>query len=330
MALPTSTIVMALLTAVPFGLAIKDTVTGKSSFEVPPSTDDYSDASRDSYERAQREDEEKQAQVEARRTLELKGLVDALIPMDAKAQLRLPGYELGRPLGSGGRLEEQLLTLAHAAVEPVTNTDGTLKTLTISFPHYGDTDVCLQIGQRITEAWGESSRTYKSGTSRRHFTTPLTKPVQRVTFFDPEGSERCELLLEGYVAPTDFITKTETSTVPVWAVGKPAKKLIDKLGGYAFSDDMQIRWATPGVGEGASTTELYARIVKGKIVTLTATFQASENTIGAVAEKLVADFGEPTESDPVVWTKAKLSLATVDDIAGEYLFVAGEPLPEEE
>ncbi|GEM_PF-6776450 len=329
MALPTSTIVMALLTAVPFGLAIKDTVTGKGSFVMPSSGED--DASLESYERAQREYEEKEAQEEAQRALELKSVVDALIPMDTKAQLGIRGYDLNQPLSSGGKLEEQLLTLAHAAFEPVTNTDGTLKTLTISFPQYGDSDsVCSLIGQRLTDAWGEAPRTYKSGTSRRHFTTTLTKPVQRVTFFDPEVSERCSLLVEGYVAAPDFITKTESSTVPVWAVGKPAKKLIDKLGGYAFSDDMQIRWPAPGVGEGASGTELYARIVKGKIVTLTATFQASESTIGAVAEKLVAEFGEPTESDPLVWTKPKLSLTTVDDTAGEYLFVAGEPLPEEE
>lgn len=325
MALHTSTIVLALITAVPFGLAIKDTVQGKKAYDFSDHDGDDSE-SLDRYEEEFRQAQRIEEERAEREKATLQAAIEKLIPVSTAGVLR--GYELGTELPLDSNLQDSLRLEARAVFSPARKPDGTLKTMTITFPQYkGDTNVCSIVGERLDEAWGTPARTYLDGTSRRHYAA--TKPQQRVTFVDPGYGERCQLVVEEYIGPAAYVTKTETSTVPLWAVGKPAKKLIEKLGGDAFSDDTQIRWNRPGVGQGLGETELYARIVKGKIVTITAKFQASDVAIGAVAEQLVADHGEPEDSDPVVWKKSKLSLATVDDSAGEYLLVAGEPLPEE-
>lgn len=325
MALPTSTIVMALITAVPFGLAIKDTVTGKSAFDLP--RDDYRAAKMEleGYSRAQREYEER----EAKKAEDLRAAIDTLIPMTKQATLGLRGYALGRAVPDASSEQETLEELAHAVFDSTEAPDGTLKTLTISFPQYRrDENICLLVSQRLEDAWGSSERTYDNGVTRKHWATAST--MQRVSFLDPDDGGRCQLVVERVVGVPDFVNKTEASTVPLWAVGKPAAQLVAKLGDNAFSDDTQIRWTALGVGQGVGETELYARIVKGKIVTVTAAFQTSESSIGALAEHMTRELGEPTVTDPVVWTKAKVSLATRDDSAGEYLLVAGAPLPDEE
>lgn len=322
MALPTSTIVLGLLTALPFGLAIKDTVSGKPALDMRSDDEREAEEAIASMERAQREYEEQEAKTKA----QLEAAIDELIPIATPARLATP-YKVNRELpelSNMDRLEE----LGHAVVTPARNGDGTLKSLSISFPQHHDADVCSLVRHRLDEAWGSPERTYANGDDdRRHYAA--SEPHERITFINRDYG-RCELVLEGYVGARDFVNKTEASTIPVWAVGKPAAKLVDKLGGDAFSDATQIRWTRPGVGAGLGETELYARVVKGKVVTITAKFQTGESTIGVVAEHMVADFGEPTESDPVIWEKAKISLATVDDSAGDYLLVAGDPLPDEE
>ena len=321
MALHPSTIVMALLTAIPFGLAVKDTITGTGSLDVPRGEVPEEEASAESSNRAIREYEEQRDADAAK----LRAAIEKLIPAE-KGVIALPGYELGRALPDSSPDREQLEAM-RTDVTPVTS-DGTLKSLTIAFPQQRSNEaVCELVSQRLDE-WGTPSRTYLDGASRRHYTT--TEPHQRVTFVEPEGTGRCELVIENFVDVPSFITKTEESVIPLWAVGKSDTKLVGHLGANAFADARQIRWTELGVGEGLGETELHARVVKGKIVTITAKFQASEATIGALVEKLSADFGEPTETDPVMWKKAKLFIATLDDTAGTYQLVVGAPLPEEE
>jgi hypothetical protein len=321
MALHTSTIVMALITAVPFGLAIKDTAQGKTGYMA--SDEELDSEALDRYgESAHREYEEREAKEKA----ELVASIEKLIPMSAAGVLR--GYEVNTDTPISSELQDRLEMNAHAVFTPARKPDGTLKTMIISFPRYrGDTNVCSLVEERLEEAWGSPSRTYSNGNSRSHYAA--IKPQQRVTYLDPEGDERCSLVVEEYVNTSEYITKAETSAVPLWAIGKPAAKLVEKLGDDAFSDATQIRWNRPGVGLGFGETELYARIVKGKIVTITAKFQASDVSIGEVAEKLVEEHGAPEDAGAVVWTKSKLSLTTTDDTAGEYLLVAGEPLPDD-
>lgn len=323
MALPTSTIVMALLTAVPFGLAIKDTVTGKSAYDMP--SDEYREAeeSLENMDRAAREYEE----AEQKKMRELTTSIEKLIPMGTKAKLEVPGYAWNQTvLEMATDDKKRLEDVAHAVFDATTKPDGTLKTLTISFPQYrSGENICLLVSERLEEAWGGSQRTYDNGFTQKHWVT--TRPMQRVTFLDPDDGSRCLLALEEWVGIPDFITKTETSIVPLWAIGEPATKLVEKLGDNAFSDETQIRWNAVGVGEGLGETELYARIVKGKVVTVTAKFQTSEVSIGALVGHLDNEHGESTGDDPMVWKTAKLSLGTVDDTTGTYLLVAGESLP---
>lgn len=322
MALPTSTIVMALLTAVPFGLAIKDTVTGTSAYDARSDEEREKDEALEALER-EYEDQQQQKKVDLEASLE------QLIPTARKAIIGLPGYDLGQPTPEESSAQARLERVAYALISTTKNSDAKLNSVTISFPQYmSDENICLRVSQRLEDAWGSSSRTYGNSSSRKHWAT--TSPQQRATFIDPDGDERCAIVVEEFAGPLHFVTKTEASVVPLWAIGKSADKLAEKLGPDAYSDDTQIRWTGIGYGEGYGGTELYARSVKGKIVTVTAKFQTSAVSARALVDKLVADHGEPTVTDPAVWEKSKLSLATLDDSAGEYLLVAGAPLPDEE
>lgn len=308
MALPTSTIVMAVLTAVPFGLAIKDTVTGTPTIDTRSEAERLDDEANERMDRAQRE----YAEQEGKKKAELRSAIDALIPMSKPATVVLVEQE---------RLED----IAHAVFTPA---DGA-NPMTITFPEYrGDESVCSIVSERLDEAWGTAQRTYSHNDTRKHYAE--IEPQRRATFVDPDDDRRCELIIEPYVRPSEFVNKTETSIVPLWALGKPAQKLVEKLGGDAFSDATQIRWTKPGLGLGIHGTELFARVVKGKIVTITARFETSSESIGQLAEQLATEYGAPPEADPVVWKKAKITLATIDDSAGEYLITVGDPLPEEE
>jgi hypothetical protein len=328
MALPTSTIVMALVTAVPFGLAIKDTVTGTSAYDFPSDDDREDEDTLESMDRAAREYEEGQQKKKA----ELQAAIEKMIPMGRKGTLEIPGHVLSQAvLEVSSEEQERLEDIAHAVFTPTRKPDGTLASLTISFPQYrSDENICLLVGERLDEAWGVSSRTYASDTSRKHFVS--MSPQQRVTFVDPDDSARCELILEPFVYIFDFIGKAEPSIVPMWAIGKPAAKLVEKLGGDAFSDETQVRWTALGVGEGVGGTELYARVQRGRIVTVTAQVQTSEVTMSALVNQLTVDYGEPVDEgdDVMSWPKAKLSVKTLDESAGSYLFTAGQPLPTDE
>lgn len=330
MALPTSTIVLGLLTAVPFGLAIKDTISGTGTRGSASSDDDElvendPDAEHD-YERYQREREEAEAKARAA----LDGAIDRLIPSGTAGRLGLAGYEIGAAAPPSETPDRDVLErVTRMRLASGRSATGALDKLTLTFPAYVDEQsVCLTLSKRLANAWGDGEHTHAMGEARTHFVSE-TAPHTRVTFVEPDEGERCQLVAEPAIAPAAFLTKAETSTVPLWAVGKPAKLLVDKLGDTAFSDATQIRWTTAGVGAGLGGTELYARIVKGKIVTLAVKFQASASTIRAVAEQLVADLGEPLDGDPVVWPKAKVTLTTVDDTMGEYDLLVGAPLPEE-
>jgi hypothetical protein len=323
MALHTSTIVLAVITAVPFGLAIKDTVQGKTPYgSLMGDVSEDDSESDESFEAARREYEEREAKEKEERD----AAIASLFSTEA-GKLNLSGFALGRELKLDTAEQELLEARAHAVFRPSRTNDETLRSLTISFPQYGDNEVCDLVGEKLEERWGTPKRTYGDDSISWHYTTTTTTPPQRVTFVDPGGSERCQLVLEQHVLPADFVNKTPASTVPLWALGKPAAKLVEQLGDDAFSDATQIRWTALGVGAGLGTTELYARVVKGKIVTVTAKFNAASND--TLVEHLDATYGESTITDVMTWKAAKISLSLVDESTGDHLLVAGEPLPEE-
>lgn len=304
MAIPTSTIVMALVTAVPFGLAIKDTVQGKSAFDAPTEELLDVDEPTEVMDRAAMDYE----QAEQKRGLEIHAAVKSLIP-DTKG---VPHID-----------EAQVRATLRGTVAAKAN-----KT-TLTFPQYvGDSSVCSTIFVRMNDVWGPAEASYTDDYTLRTWVSGEAR--QRATFRDPNDDARCELVIEPFVAIPAFVNTTEESTVPLWAVGEPAAKLVGKLGADAFSDATQIRWTRPGVGNGYGETELYARVVKGKIVTITAKFQSTNETMLAMSEQLTSDFGAPSEIEASTWKKAKLSIAALDEGAGEYMITVGAPLPTED
>ena len=191
MALPTSTIVMALVTAVPFGLAIKDTVNAKP--EAPSEAYLKAEATLEGIDTASREQE---AASELRK-LAIDTAIEKLAHFGRPAELGVP-YAIGAKLADDHADVELLERDARAMFDYTLDRDESLKTVTITFPQYdSDHNICLLVSQRLDEAWGDSTRTFNESASRKHWArSGLKKPHQRATLLVPDDSSRCELLVE--------------------------------------------------------------------------------------------------------------------------------------
>ena len=316
----TSTIVMGLLTCVPFGLAIRDTVTG----------DNGGSGARAAYDDETYDDHESSAAFEARmRALEEAEAEEERLEEAARAEraqqlVSLYGAEpasLG-PAFAGIRLgvnEAELDGAALAGLYRTGRSTGTkidLEAVTgivhriVIDPALGASEddeeaLCEALDQRLRTAWGEGTERDE----RRQWAHPLSG--QRATLItDPS----CRYVVERYAPVTAWLGKDKAAVVPVWAIGQPAQRLLDVLGDRAQVDDDAIMWRGPGLDGGLGDTTLTAYTERGKVVTLEA---GSDGVPSALARQLTTTYGEPVDADDEVarWKgKPPISL----QVAGGY------------
>jgi hypothetical protein len=299
MPLPTSTIVFALVTCVPFGLAIRDTVTGK--YQVP---EIVLDEDRDSYEG---EDEDEMFEEDRRALLEeqlrksdlertmLQNAVNGLIGEgDASLGTTFDGLILGTSPAENAEVESRLDELRYTNnLEVTLLRDGeTVHSISIRPERANRQAVCDALEQRLDEQWGDGE---ERGTDRRVW---LDEASQQRALFDRSG---CELRFEKSSSLAQWLDRSESSLVPMWAIGQPAQKLIDTLGDHASVTSFEIEWTVRGIGAGAGTTQITAEVRKNKVVSLF----VSVETDPATQQRLVAHINELTGKDPqddaLVW-----------------------------
>ncbi len=329
MALPTSTIVMAVLTCVPFGLAIRDTVSGKA-LVIRSDDNDYGASDDDvdyAAENARREAEE--AAVRAAERVE-----EANKEQLRAARRSLFGAEVAT-LGSGfsgitlGMNEGDIRSETVTALETATRVDvelvsnGTLDMILIKSDirasEDDDAELCSQLGSDLQDAWGRGQTEDYEG---RYWMNPITRT--RASLSAPDG---CRFRLEKYVEPKEWVTKARTSSVPTWLVGQSIAKLREHLGTRSqFEDtDREVTWVGVGVGVGSGETRFQAHFVKGKVVALTATTDTFDVTRDAVIAQLTALYGPAIEDDEGVhWKRPALS---VDDYDGAGIRVTAGTVP---
>lgn len=291
MRIPTSTIVMILVTAVPFGLAIRDSVRGHDA-----ATDDpweIKDEAR-AAEAAQMEAElarEQTTEAASARAL-------------AQARDRFLG---ARPGTTGIALSafsepsfEQLERDAHLSA--LEKRDGHHRTSELEL----DLDGCDDFAVAITAKWGAS---------------PTGVWIDRETnvraSFEPST---CRLRFANFVSPAAWV-----QAIPFAAIGHAATELGDTLA-LTDEDEAGFTWHDAGAG-GADDTTFDAYVKAGKLVGVSAATSVDADTADAIKAELVKQFG-PAKTDPsngfFVW-KGRLPLQL--DLHDGHVMVQAGALP---
>ena len=259
---------MSLVTAVPFGLAIRDTVRHPSANEDALDFDgSHARARALAAEQARWEAEERAAQArhEAARAKAIHALYGA-----APASLGsvFDGIHLGAPSTEfqpdAARRAIQALE-SESGIEVAFDTDfAQLRGITVDL---GDT--CDDLATQLRAAWGASPwATWRAPDGQRaHLDT-----------------DACSLTFDRSVDAAAWVDLDKTAVVPLALVGRPASDLDGHVADD--SDDTGMSWRGPGLGMGNGGTEVQVDVENAKIVAVSAEVDADPGTIQAVQDRL--------------------------------------------
>ncbi len=291
MRIPPSVFVMSVVTAVPFGLGIRDTLKQKAV-----SADEYgSDLDFGSRDRAARDRAYAEYEAEARREA---------ADREAKSVARIAQLDQlfgDKPAQMGSLFDGIVLGAGAGTFQPDhvrqrierTTRDGFItvqfdadaKTLNavdaVVNSDYDTSGACDKLDDKLVAKWGT--------TTNRAWLDPATH--QRATF----DSDSCRLRFERYLDPADWVAQ-----LPLTALGMSAETFGQQtLGGNYEEDGEHMFWTAPGVGYGKSATRFEAFVKNGKIVG----FQAASQT----------DFDSTLAIRDAISTKLKAQPKTASD-----------------
>lgn len=319
MRIPRSTIVMAVLTCIPFGFAIRDYVNGKDKLGFKDDDgysydDDDNDAAYESYraEVAAREEayEREEARQEERKA-QFVAAFDKLLG-DSPATLG-PAFGSIKPgitdtqLGKADETTTALRKLAreHNLMIAYDDSDGILHDVTITPTDDGRLS-CDTLRDYLDEKWSDDRFRAASAT----------------VWIDRAGGGRAELVAEygcsltfRRAVPVAEWIANKGGVVPVEAIGQPTAKLVKSLEPQRLdlSDaEYELAWTGPGLGIGTGGTDLKAHIARGKVVALTARTSISADMKDDLVKHLDRVFGRSTEDDDGnnVWKKPRMILVS--------------------
>lgn len=319
--LPTSTIVMALVTCVPFGLAIRDTINGPSRRPRPEPVDAHESESRYERDREDRQARFERAEAEARgrqwkklygvNVASLGGAFDGL-------WWDMPERQISRALaGSLGRFQRA------AGIEVQLDAEPHLISIEVS-PNTPTSDEdderCRELRADLEAAWGAGRVTDEGG---HVWFNPDVRT--RATF-----SPGCTLRFEQAVTLDTWLDATPASVVPVWAVGQPLARLQQVLGERGTLEDYEsyteLGWRAPGLDVATGGTNITAIAVKGKVTALVVLAGTADDTAAELTTKLTGLHGAPREEDDTLqWNKARPPIKLSDDGTSLTLTVGTAP-----
>jgi len=325
MAISTSTLVFALATCVPFGLAIKDTL------DAPPRHDDRYEYDRD-YEAELKQMEERhrleaaeQAAAEARSEAEAAAKQAKLRTLYGAEPATLGPAIGGVALGAGTPVATASSQLARidTGMEVTTVGDNALIGLTI-VPTSSPRSECRTLEDDLQQVWG----TGEVGTRGRYWVNGALE--QRAALKSLHTA--CELRIEKFTPPAAWIDRTKAAIVPLWVIGRPAKELRAHLAsrpsvsGIDDADDVsQIAWTDLGLGPtGHGLTSITATLAQGKVVTVEASSEVEVDTFDATVAHMTKLFGAASDDTTMVWKHARPRLE-LEMSAGKLYLTAGKP-----
>jgi hypothetical protein len=321
MRIPTSVFVMSVLTAVPFGLGIRDTLSNKHASFDEDEFDLTGDRARERAREARYAEYAREADREAeertKRREERTAKLDLLYgTRPASLGSLFDGIVLGA--GAGAFQPEAARERIYDATRDgflnvVFDVDTTqLRGLSVEIGtvDYSESveETCDQLEEKLTTAWGRGTgRIWIDATSH-----------QRASI----DNAYCALRFERYLEPTDWLAGLHLE-----AIGMKAEKLAELAGPSATVEDDVISWQLPGVGFGTRPTTVEAYLEHGKVVTIAATSHSDFDTVTAIRDAISATRkAEPTtDEDTGAWAwKGKVPLMLDNTQVARFVLVAGK------
>jgi hypothetical protein len=310
MRIPTSLIVMSLLTAVPFGLAIRDTVTGKQRLSADD--DDLAYDARREQEWLERHERELAREAEARERSreQLHAKLDQVYGARAHMGSLLRGIELGPAssflaIDAMLRKADRIITRDSLQVEiDYMGTEVTDVIVDVG----DDDDTCAALGSKLMAAWGPSTAGAwldPASHTRAHFDRDL-----------------CKLTFQRYVEPADWV-----AGVPLEMLGQPVKKLLAAVP-HAIHEGNMVEWFLPGVGYGGSSTDMVAYLdQQGRVSSIHASTGTDFDSLVAIRNALTTQLKvQPVrdeELDGWTWKSRKLPVSIQQSPEGRFTLQVG-------
>lgn len=331
MRIPPSVIVMSLVTAVPFGLAIRDWSRGSDKLggrhHGPPDGDDDLEAD-DDYSEAQNmrmrmEMEQEEARDRAR-AAERQAEEAKLDRLRAQVASQMIGAEPGTmgDLFAGVKLGASSSDFQPESVRAAIADAGEVLVVSwdLDSTHLNGLTARLKVGDagclplsRALGAWGAGNNN----------TWENSKLHQRAVL----DSDACTLSFEKYVDLDKWLAHGDQSVVPLDIIGQPVGKLRTRIGERMDSEDeTALRWHDLGVAGATSTTNLTAEIKNGKIAAVMVDMANIDGpTSEAIEARLTKLLGKkPTQNEDTLeqtW-KARVPVTLASD-----LLTIGTPSP---
>lgn len=269
MRIPPSVFVMSVLTAVPFGLAIRETAHDKAQ-KHHDDLDDEDDFSPREYnsENDMREMRESEARLEEMRAAERERKAKTELER-AKIAPMLVGTEpatlgtlfTGVKLGAdAGNFQPDITREQIAEASDSLSVDwdvdaSTLNGVSVTLKTDYDERECAPLVSAL-RAWGP-----KTGNGWENAALH-----QRATF-DQYG---CTLKFERFTDVEHFVDRNDAAIVPMNMIGQPAAKLRARVAPHLDSDEEDtLSWHDVGLAGGTGPTRLTALIENGKVSTIT-------------------------------------------------------------
>jgi hypothetical protein len=308
MRIPTSVIVMSLLTAAPFGLAIRDTLKRKGA-----GLDEYDPDGRKArirereaeiaeYEReSAREAEERERQKASR--LEKLDMIYGSTP--ASMGSMFDGIVLGADSANyypDTTAERVRMATRDGFMNVVFDADTrTLNSVKVEIDTYAaGGDVCETLREKLESAWGRGVGSV--------WTDPVKHQRAHVDRYT------CTLTFERYLDAAEWV-----AALPIDVIGKPSQPFIDTLPSPTQVEDGLVTWNQPGIGTGQRGTAFEVYYAKGKVVGFKASGSTDYDSIVALRDGLTEKLKvKPTTSDEdeglVTWKRrVPVKLEHLDD-----------------
>jgi hypothetical protein len=261
MRIPPSVFVMSLVTAVPFGLAVKDTLH-------PPKTRAEIEADKErQYELDMQKQAEADRQAEEQRTATVFG---GLLGEPGKLGTYLDGIAVGAPADQAEQIKERAANASDLIDFVYTEHDGKVESIAIA----AGGGSCSDLLRAVRTKWGEGPRWIDAAT---HTYAQLDE-------------DDCELTLDRYVDVEQFLDKTLAASIPIGALGKAFDALPEDLQQY----DTPARL---GLAQGGPANIELSSNDAGKVIGLSASFKVDALAEPAVLARLQQLFGKGTQ-DP--------------------------------
>ncbi|HSD87612.1 MAG TPA: hypothetical protein VLB44_08855 [Kofleriaceae bacterium] len=293
MRIPPSVIVMGLLTAVPFGLAIRDTAKHQAASADGIDLTGSKKAERErlaAYQRAEREQEAREAEAKNRREQFVASLF-------GKTPASMGSFLEGITLGANAETFQPDATqkrIYEAARSGLANVEFATEDILHAVKVEVRAVDCDTLRDKLTAAWGRSVGSV--------WLDPATHQRASLAEYEESGFY-CKMQFDRYVEPDAWV-----GALPFDAIGKPIAALGAPAG--AKTEDDSVSWRLPGLGYGHQETVVIAYIENDKVVGANVITDADFDSQLKIRDLLSAKLAKQPvqdENDSGVWIwKTKL------------------------